>query len=626
MTDTENNRLISRVAELRDKYALNSKVLLIQAPQFLYDTFNADIARSGGAYAYPPVGLQYIKSALADRGLDVHILDLNYELLKRTIEDENFNMADWREYVDQAMQESGASVFGITCTCVPGHPSDERYFFTDIMRHIRASDPGVIIAGGSIATKHNDYYLNNNFCDFVVAGEGEQKVQWLFDNLLEKETDAEKQAGIFFRDEKGLTETTGITNSELTSTVLSTYADLPLENYWGLGCLNPFSKMAAAFEPDGPARFCTVQVNRGCRANCKFCGVYEFMGKGVRQRETDNVIKEIRYLVEERGCRHVDILDDDFLGISRHREGLFEVLETIAQLRDKYGNVTWAAGNGLVAASLDEEMLALMDKAGCIGFRMGIESGNDEMLKHLRRPSNKKAVRKAADMLQKHPGIFVSGNYIIGFFGTETFSEIMDTYRFSQELNLDWAGFSVFQFTSKLEEENQTPGETSTNDFVPTKDHWQRLIEGKSDTLTGPRVFDIDPAGVPSPEQIKEIWFAFNLLANYVDNKNLKPGGRPDKLISWIDSVYLSYPGNAYMPLFSGLAHVLLDETNKARDKLEAARDNLQKSDYWRWRFKEFSLNSLVEDFPETPADVRQRLAELSLTLHPSPILAQAGE
>ncbi len=605
-----NDPLKRRIAGLGHGRPANNRVLLIQSPLFLIDTFNADIARAGGAYAYPPVGLQFIKSALAGRGLDIDILDLNYEILMRVQDDPDFTIDRWPEILDRALDESAAAVYGVTLTCVPGHPADKDFFFTDIMRRIVARDCGVVIAGGSIATKHNAWLLQQGHCHFVVTGEGEHKARWLFDRLYGHDGGTPAQAGIFFLDGDTVVESEGAIDGELASTVLDTYPDIPIEQYWRLGCLNPFSKMAGYRVGERGGRFCTIQLNRGCRANCKFCGVYEFMGKGVRQRDTDNVIGEIRYLVERRGVRHIDILDDDFLGVSGSRAGLNRVLGEIAELRRQYPDITWAAGNGLVAASIDEELLDLMHRAGCIGFRIGIESGNDEMLKKLRRPSSKKDVLRVSEMLKKVPDIFVSGNYIIGFFGVESFAEILDTFRFSNRLELDWAGFSVFQFTSKLDPENRTADDTSTNEFVPTKDHWRRLIEGRGDVVTGPAVFSMDPTGVPTPAQVKEIWFAFNLLANYVNNKNLRPGGRPDKFALWTDALFLSYPENAYMPLFSGLAHLLVGDREAARERFSLTRENLRRSDYWSWRFDEFGLTELAATPPDSAAAAERALSE----------------
>lgn len=601
----DNESLRQRTCELRAQFPLNKKVLLIQAPLFLYGTYNPDIVRSGGAYAYPPVGLQFIKSSLASRGLTVDILDLNFEILKRTIDDKDFKLENWIDILDSGIAESGASVFGVSCTCVPGHPSDPDFFLTSIMQRVIDLKAGIVIAGGSISSKHHESYLNKGVAHIVVSGEGEYKTRWLFDLLYDQEGPNPPQAGVYFLNGDEVTETTGAVETELSSTVLDTYPDLPLEEYWRLGCLNPFSKMTGRGTP-----YATVQLNRGCRANCKFCGVFEFMGKGVRQRDPTKVINEISYLVKERNVRHIDILDDDFLGTSHQRSGLVQVLKAMGNLHEEYG-ITWAASNGLVAASIDEELLELMSLSGCNGFRMGIESGNEEMVRHLRRPSSLKVVRKVAQMLQKHSDIFVCGCYIIGFFGTEKFSEIMDTYRLTCELQLDWAAFSVFQFTSKLDPENQTDDRSSTNDFVPARDHWKRLIEGKEGIVTGPAVFQINLASVPSPEQIKEIWFAFNLLSNYVSNKNLYEGGRADKLISWIDAVHISYPDNAYMPLFSALGHILINEREEAMKKLDISRKVLATSEYWSWRFKDFGLMDIVDDFPQKPNKVYEKLESL---------------
>jgi len=607
ISNKTNRKFKKFVAGLLNKHPLNKNILLIQAPQFLHANFNPDIVKNGGAYAYPPVGLQFIKNSLAGRDLSIDILDLNFEILKRTIDDPEFQLQDWTGILRDRMEKSGATVFGVTCTCVPGHPADADFFFTDIMREIADLDCGIVIVGGSIAAKHKEFFLSEGLCHFVVSGEGEQKARWLFDHLYPQQQSHPPQSGIYFRDGDAITETDGEAGNELSSTVLETYADIPLEEYWRVGCLNPFSKMAGIGTAYG-----TVQLNRGCRANCKFCGVFEFMGKGVRQREPKNVIDEIRYLVTERGVRHVDILDDDFLGITRQRQGLIELLKAMGELHKRYA-ITWAASNGLVAASLDEEILDLINHSGCNGFRMGIESGNDQMVRHLRRPSSLASVRKAAEMLQGYPDIFVSGNYIIGFFATETFGKIMDTYRLIYELNLDWAGISAFQFTSKLDPENQTEDRASTHDFVPTRDHWLRVIEGGGKIVTGPAVFNLDLEGVPDPDQIKEIWFAFNLLANYVNNKNLRPGGRHDKFVSWVDALYVSYPGNAYMPLFSALGCTLMGNQAGAGQRLRMARENLEKSDYWTWRFGEFGLTELINDFPETPEDTHERLEGIRL-------------
>ena len=113
---------------------------------------------------------------------------------------------------------------------------------------------------------------------------------------------------------------------------------------------------------------------------------------------------------------------------------------------------------------------------------------------------------------------------------------------------------------------------------------------------------------VPSPEKIKQIWFTFNLVANYINNKNLKPGGRPEKLASWLEAVQIVYPNNPYMSLFAGLSHVMLGSAKPARRHLDITKKNLQGSEYWNRRFAQFNLTSIVSNFPQNADEVQKAL------------------
>ena len=83
-----------------------------------------------------------------------------------------------------------------------------------------------------------------------------------------------------------------------------------------------------------------------------------------------DVLDEITYLVDERGIRHFELLDDDFLGSSAQRDGVVQVLSCLKGLREKHGNITWSAGNGLIAASMDAQLMQLIhDSAGWLPHR-----------------------------------------------------------------------------------------------------------------------------------------------------------------------------------------------------------------------------------------------------------------
>ena len=594
------------IRQLREQREINPRVLLVHAPDFLYGTYDAEVIKRGGAYSYPPTGLMFIRNTLEGLGAEVRILDLNFEILRATVEDPGFQLESWREFLVNTLEDKQPGFVAASVTCVPGNPADPNYFLTDILRLVRDRSRAVLMAGGAIVGQENAFFLENDLCDFAASGEGELKVGWIYEKLTETAETIEPQYGLAYRFEGAISHTLGRGNGgNLSVNLLDVYPKMSLEDYWPLGCLNSFSKMAGQ-----PAKFCTIQLNRRCRGNCRFCGVFDHMGKGVRQRDPNQVIKELRYLVEDRGARHIDILDDDFLGTSKLRPGLLKLLTFMVELHEKYGT-TWAAGNGLVAASLDDELLDLFTKSGCIGFRMGIESGNEEMIQYLRRPSNKKMVRRASAGINKRPSLFVSGNYIIGLFGKESFREILDTYEFARELNLDWAGFSAFQPINKEGQASAKDAGTQRNDFVPARDNTMRRIDSAENPVSGFDVFGLPDDVIPNSEQIKEIWLGFNVTLNYIANKNLRPGGNPDKLRRWLDALLITYPGNPYMPLFSALACRLLGDQPAIDERLEFARESTKASEYWQWRMEQFGLQSFLKSFPSTEHDVIARLEAL---------------
>lgn len=605
-TALDNAKLSEYAALLRRRYLLNPKVLFVQSPQFLFDSLNLEVIKRRGYYAYPPAGLQCLTKALSGRDLEIRILDLNYQFLKRVISGDYFDYHDWLGILDDCLDEYRPSIVGVTAISVYSDVFKGTFPLTSIMKRLRDRDDCVVIAGGPTATNETKNYLERNFCHFVVEGEGENKINFLFDHLFDGERIHKPTPGIFFRLNEKLEQTDGERDIvDLAGNIVDSYKLVPIEDYHNAGCLNPFSRMAGQDRP-----FAGIQLNRGCRANCEFCDVTKFMGKGLRQYPAKDLLDEIDYLVKERGIRHFEILDDDFLGTSGFKDGITELLKGMVRMRQQYG-ITWSAGNGLIAASLNEELLCLIRDSGCVGFRIGVESGNAQMQKKMKKPASLPLLRKAGKMLQKFPELFVAGNYIIGFFGRETFGQMLDTFRFSCELNLDGANFTVFQFTSKAILEGQFGDRRIAAEFVPSKDNSRGEIVGSAGIISGSEVFNLPEDSIPSPEQIKQIWFTFNLVANYINNKNFKSDGNPEKITSWIEAVRVGYPKNPYMSLFAGIGRVISKDKEYAYTHLQETKEILKESEYWKQRFSEFALTRIVDNFPDDEEEAYGILGEL---------------
>ncbi|PCI42188.1 MAG: hypothetical protein COB46_01365 [Rhodospirillaceae bacterium] len=603
----DNARLESYCQNLRDTLPIdkrNGRVLLVQIPQVMLDSFNREIALSRGYYTFPPTGLQYLHEAIKDRGVEVRILDLNYEFMQRVFEDPDFKITDWPQILEQVLDDYEPAIVGVSCLFDAGIQA-----LLEVLRCVRKRNDAVVVSGGVIATYEWEKLLASNLGHFVIQGEGENKLNFLLDHLLDDSKGQTVTPGVFFDDGAGKTESSGAPDTVMIhGNLIDSYKTLPIEKYCHYGSLNPFSRSI-----DGPPiSFAAIQFSRGCRAACTFCAVRDFMGKGVRHRSVDDLLAEIEYLYEQRGVRHFEWLDDDLLF---YRDDIKTLLRAII---DKGWNLQWSANNGLIAASIDEELLGLIRDSGCIGFKIGIETGNEEMLRKVKKPGKHTKFLSFSRMLQGYPEVFVGGNFIIGL-PEETFAQIMDSFRFALEIELDWSavtvcqvirGASAFSDSGEYFEHQMKSDGAVVKNFIPSRSSSHGHVSSV-DVLSNLDIFKLPPHEEPSEEQAKEIWFAFNLIVNYVNNKNLMLGGRPEKFINWVRTAQRAYPTNPYMMLFLGLAYRVQGNDDEAQKCYHLAKSYV-KSEYWVNRFKAFFLDELLTNFPENKEAVYESLNRIS--------------
>ncbi len=592
--------LNGRIEELRIRFDPKRKITLVQSPQFLFEAINLEVIRRKGYYAFPPTGLQWVAKVLRNRGFSIDILDLNFLLLRKIIDEPDFDHRDWLSLLDDHLDRVQPSIVGVTCLTVFSELFDTTHHpLTEIFRHLRARDEHLVIGGGPTISNAIFEYLERDLCDFVVEGEGEDRMAYIMDLLFDKP--AAPVSGVHFKYQGQTHVSLGPAAAfEPEGNLIDTYPEVPIEDYTSIGCLNPFSRMMGQDTPFG-----VFQLNRGCRYDCKFCGVRSFMGKGIRTSRVDEVLSEIEYLAADRGIRHFDVLDDDFLA---RKEDTLALLGGMTELRSQYP-FTWSASNGLVGGALTNDVLELMRSSGCMGFRIGIESGDPEMLRRMRKPGSVPLFEDVGRRLGDYPEFFVGGNYIVGLFGEETWGQMLNTLGLACRVDLDWASFTVFQFTSTAVVEKErfdTKGQSAT-DFVPVKDSSDYAIEDTP--LIGPGIFEAFAFGeIPPRSALKHIWFTFNLLANYINNKAFKPGGHPDKYARWVEALQINYPTNPYIALFEGLARTLLGEHKRAQHCHARTRQLLNDSKLWKYRFQRFGLIELADRPPERDTDVYERL------------------
>ncbi len=603
----DNLLLIEYCNILKSKYRLNKRILLVQIPQLILKSFNSEVAREKGYYIFPPVGLQYLYEAIKKRDLDVKILDLNFMLLKKVFED-GFDHRRWIDILKECLDSFDPAIVGVSCMYDLGIQP-----LMEVLKFLRQHNRSITIAGGVIPTYEWESLLRQDLCHFVIKKEGETRINFLFDYLTDKNLNYGPCSGVCFKYNDSYRETEGERKEVVFDTdLIDSYSLVNIREYCKYGSLNPFSRIAGL--QDSP--FAAIQMNRGCRGVCTFCSVRDFIGKGVRKRSVEKVLSEMNFLINKCGVKHFEWLDDDMLFYKKEFQNLLQ------KIIDQKWKITWSANNGLIASSIDEEMMRLMRDSGCIGFKIGIETGNAEMLKKIKKPVTLDTFRRVSCIFKRYPEIFVGGNIMLGF-PQEKFYQMMDSFRFLLELDLDWGAFTICQAirgaTAFSDSEDYFTKQISSNDeniknFIPTRESLDGRLSTKTDIFKGLEVFKINPDTAPDEEQIKEIWFTFNLVGNFINNRNLKPDGKVEKFISWVEMAQVAYPTNAYMSLFLALAYIIKGDHDKSKDYYNKAALCCN-TDYWRERFASFGLTEVLNNFPQTKSGVFDRLEHLRLSV-----------
>jgi len=114
-----------------------------------------------------------------------------------------------------------------------------------------------------------------------------------------------------------------------------------------------------------------ILTSRGCPNNCNFCSVNKVMGKKVRFRSIESVIEEINSGIQN-GVRKFDF-EDDNLTINRNRAKT--LFREIINRFNKY-NLQLSAMNGIMADSLDEQLVRLIKSAGFEWLNIPLVSGS----------------------------------------------------------------------------------------------------------------------------------------------------------------------------------------------------------------------------------------------------------
>jgi len=170
--------------------------------------------------------------------------------------------------------------------------------------------------------------------------------------------------------------------------------------------------------------------SRGCPYKCVFCSSTRFWGR-VRFHTPEYVVREIQALLDDYDPRYITFFDDLFIA-SRKR-----LRHIVALIRDRDIHKRVSFELTVRANLIDSESVELLRQMNVFNVIMGLESGNDRVLRSLKGNVRLEQNQRAVELLND-AGISVSATFVIGA-PDETREEILQTLDFIRRTSLSEA-------------------------------------------------------------------------------------------------------------------------------------------------------------------------------------------
>ncbi len=373
------------------------KLLLVDPP----DLF---LRGHGHTRHVQPLGLAYIGAFLAPH------------------HDVRFLLPDTRAYrgedpwgmIATAILEEAPDVVGITAVTAQ-YPSARR--LAEVAKEV---DPTIVtVLGGTHATSLPAQALREAPClDYLVAGEGELTMRELLAGLEQGNLRPAEVLGLVWRDGEEIRR------------------NPPRPSLRELDRL-PFPLRDNLVWPQDiqPAFYQAMVTLRGCPYRCIYCAVPSSNDRKTRYRSATNVVDEIEQLRTRYRIPYLFFHDSVF---TLNRKRTVRICE---QMLERGQVVPFACQTR--ADRVTPELLDLMKRAGCHQIFFGIESGDVDSLKKIKKSMALETIREAVAWV-KERGIRCTGFFMVGF-PWENEALIRQTADFACAIDLD--AISLFSAT-----------------------------------------------------------------------------------------------------------------------------------------------------------------------------------
>ena len=178
--------------------------------------------------------------------------------------------------------------------------------------------------------------------------------------------------------------------------------------------------------------FISLYTSRGCPAMCTFClWPQTHSGHRWRLRSSDDIVNEVKYIKENFPDLKEIFFDDDTFNYQKART--IELCKKLAPV-----GVTWSCTSRVTT---DYDTLKAMKDAGCRLMIVGYESGDQQILKNIKKGATIDMARRYTANAKKL-GLIIHGDFIVGLPG-ESPESIRRSIDFAKELDVDTIQVSI---------------------------------------------------------------------------------------------------------------------------------------------------------------------------------------
>lgn len=378
------------------------KIVFIEPPVSLEEIYGG-LAKVGAVS--PPLNLLLLAAIVREKGYEPSIIDcpahgLGYgDLIKR-------------------LQAINPKFVGITA--MTPHIMQANKLAETIKKEL--PETVIILGGAHISAVPEETMRRFPDIDIGVIGEADYSLPELLDAL-----NSGKSASFvngFINRENGKLVNTGQRKEKIRLDGLPFYAWDILE---GFPHVYKTSLFATHRTPATP-----LITSRGCPGKCTFC--YSGSHETLSTHSAKYTVEMLKHLKKTYGIKEFILFDDNFV---MYRKNLLNLLKML--IEEKL-DMTWSCNARI--DMVNEEVLNLMEQAGCWQISYGIETGNQKIMDSLEKNITKEKVWKTIELTRK-AGIRTVGYFMIGHFG-ETQETIDETIQFARNIGLDDFRMSFF--------------------------------------------------------------------------------------------------------------------------------------------------------------------------------------